>query len=74
MAEMPKIKVYIELVGSVELAKEVNDWLANVDNMHGHVRKHPKGILARCGGPAVCGTCKAEQIMLQLLTVDVGIK
>jgi hypothetical protein len=28
---------------------------------HGHVRKRPDGIRARCAGPTVCGVCKLEE-------------
>jgi hypothetical protein len=27
---------------------------------HGHVRPHPKGLKARCGGPAICPQCAKE--------------
>lgn len=28
---------------------------------HGHVRQRSDGVKMRCGGPAICTTCKAEQ-------------
>ena len=28
---------------------------------HGHVRPRADGYKARCGGPALCETCQAEQ-------------
>lgn len=27
---------------------------------HGHVTPNPGGLVARCGGPCMCGTCKQE--------------
>lgn len=27
---------------------------------HGHVRPNPEGLVARCGGPAICPDCKNE--------------
>lgn len=29
---------------------------------HGHVLPHPHGLLARCGGPALCRHCRQELI------------
>jgi hypothetical protein len=34
------------------------------DGSHGHVWARPDGRSAPCGGPAVCATCKNEQIAL----------
>ncbi len=34
---------------------------------HGHVAKRPDGVLARCGGPALCSECELERGYLQLL-------
>lgn len=31
---------------------------------HGHVRPRPDGARARCGGPPMCKTCRAEQVAL----------
>lgn len=28
---------------------------------HGHVHPRPDGAVARCGGPALCGQCRAEK-------------
>lgn len=33
---------------------------------HGHVRPREDGYKARCGGPALCNTCQAEQELRQL--------
>ena len=34
---------------------------------HGHVAPRPDGVLARCGGPALCPTCQLERHYLKLL-------
>ena len=31
---------------------------------HGHVIPNKNGMLARCGGPAICSVCKAEMKQL----------
>jgi hypothetical protein len=33
---------------------------------HGHVVPRPDGVRARCGGPATCRVCQAEQAALKL--------
>jgi len=30
---------------------------------HGHVRENADGVVARCGGPGICGTCSAELLL-----------
>lgn len=40
-------------------------WLRH--NTHGHVVKHIDGLLARCGGPALCGACKVEVELKRLI-------
>lgn len=37
------------------------------DNSHGHVFKRDDGLLARCGGPALCSGCKLELEILKLI-------
>ena len=37
---------------------------------HGHVIKNPNGILARCGGPALCSVCREEQRLGRWLTPE----
>jgi len=33
-----------------------------IDNIgHGHVWQRPDGVKARCGGPAICSDCAADQ-------------
>lgn len=36
---------------------------------HGHVFKRPDGAKARCGGPAMCKVCQAEQRLLERFSV-----
>lgn len=31
---------------------------------HGHVWKRPDGMVARCGGPAICKECAADQAQI----------
>lgn len=33
---------------------------------HGHVIKRSDGLLARCGGPALCDDCRFEKEMVAL--------
>lgn len=38
---------------------------------HGHVTPRPDGAKARCGGPAICATCRAEQAAASVATVTI---
>lgn len=38
------------------------------DTSHGWVKPRADGFLARCGGPAICGTCQTEQMHERMLT------
>jgi hypothetical protein len=37
---------------------------------HGHVIKRTDGLVARCGGPALCKECRFEQRMVELHAPD----
>jgi hypothetical protein len=39
----------------------------NPNSGHGHVRPRPDGVVARCGGPAICAECRKEQEQLNEL-------
>lgn len=55
------------LTQAVEAVERGEDPLAGMRRVlgantgHGHVRPRPDGAKARCGGPALCAECKAEQ-------------
>lgn len=36
----------------------MGEWIEN--RGHGHVTPRPDGVLARCGGPALCSVCARE--------------
>lgn len=47
--------------------ESINAFDATLRMTHGHVRKHPAGVLASCGGPALCTDCQIEQHCKELV-------
>ncbi len=45
----------------------INAFDATLRMTHGHVRKHPAGVRARCGGPGMCTDCQIEQHCKELV-------
>ena len=46
----------------------------NDNTGHGHVWARPDGIKARCGGPGLCATCRAELASVQMHALDLRDK
>lgn len=42
----------------------------NDNTGHGHVWARPDGIKARCGGPGLCETCRAELASVRMHALD----
>lgn len=47
---------------------DLREWLTRYPG-HGHVLHHPKEMLVRCGGPAICKGCQAEVAILEAMRV-----
>lgn len=53
------------VIAAEQHEQDVRDRVAKVgpgtNSGHGHVWPRPDGLMARCGGPAMCPECKADQ-------------